>query len=177
VWRPALPGTECSRARAWVSLRLDGQLSSIESVLAGAHLARCADCREFAATATAVTEQLRAAPLETPALSFRPSRRPRRAGHALQAVAAAAVAAIVALSLSTSHRASHPRADLRVLDLKERQLTELDSAGKRQSGGRQQLIAIASASRAALQAPDGRSASLDGAGAGISRGEVAIRRG
>jgi len=54
----------CSRARFWVSLRLDDQLSELESALLDAHLAGCVSCRSFAADATASTAELRAAPLE-----------------------------------------------------------------------------------------------------------------
>ena len=54
----------CSRARFWVSLRLDDQLSELESALLDAHLAGCGSCRSFAADAAVTTAGLRAAPLE-----------------------------------------------------------------------------------------------------------------
>jgi Putative zinc-finger len=55
----------CSRARFWVSLRLDGQLSELEGALLDAHLAGCAACRSFAEVAALATGELRAAPLST----------------------------------------------------------------------------------------------------------------
>jgi predicted anti-sigma-YlaC factor YlaD len=83
----------CERARAWASLRIDGELSELESALLDAHLGRCASCRTFARGATEVAAALRAAPLE------RPARRvlvPRRAGHsALRALQVAAAVAVV----------------------------------------------------------------------------------
>ena len=54
----------CSRARFWVSLRLDDQLSELESALLDAHLASCGSCRSFAVASTLTTGELRAAPLE-----------------------------------------------------------------------------------------------------------------
>jgi len=54
----------CSRARFWVSLRLDDQLSELESALLDAHLAGCIPCRSFAADADVTTAELRTAPLE-----------------------------------------------------------------------------------------------------------------
>jgi hypothetical protein len=52
----------CSRARFWVSLRLDDQLSELEGALLASHLAGCAACRSFAEESHATTGELRAAP-------------------------------------------------------------------------------------------------------------------
>jgi len=54
----------CDRSRAWISLRLDDELSRFEHVLLGAHLALCSDCRKFADDVAWQAESLRAAPLE-----------------------------------------------------------------------------------------------------------------
>jgi hypothetical protein len=54
----------CSRARFWVSLRLDEQLSELESALLDAHLKGCPACRSFSAAAELTTDEVRAAPLE-----------------------------------------------------------------------------------------------------------------
>ena len=54
----------CSRARFWVSLRLDGQLSELEAALLDAHLRGCVSCRSFADASAATTRELRAAQLE-----------------------------------------------------------------------------------------------------------------
>jgi predicted anti-sigma-YlaC factor YlaD len=60
-------GQACARARRWISLRLDGELSELEGALLDAHLAFCVDCRSFADTARATAEALRAGRLpETP---------------------------------------------------------------------------------------------------------------
>lgn len=58
-----LPHT-CDRARAWVSLKLDGELSELEGLMLSSHLARCAACRAFAADAASFTTALRTAELE-----------------------------------------------------------------------------------------------------------------
>jgi putative zinc finger protein len=54
----------CERARAWASLRADGELSELESALLDAHLGRCADCRAFATSAQSMALALRTAHLE-----------------------------------------------------------------------------------------------------------------
>jgi anti-sigma factor RsiW len=54
----------CERARRWSSLRVDGELSELESALLDAHLGRCPACAEFARGAEAVSEALAAAGLE-----------------------------------------------------------------------------------------------------------------
>jgi len=45
---------------------LDAELSALERRLAAAHLARCADCRAFEESLRDFTQELRAAPLESP---------------------------------------------------------------------------------------------------------------
>ena len=45
----------CERARGWVSLSLDGELSEFERALLDAHLGRCAECSVFAADTGAAT--------------------------------------------------------------------------------------------------------------------------
>ena len=51
----------CSRARFWVSLRLDEQLSELEGAMLDAHLAGCAACRAFADASAKTTDELRSA--------------------------------------------------------------------------------------------------------------------
>jgi hypothetical protein len=80
----------CSRARFWVSLRLDDQLSELESALLDAHLAGCAACRSFAADATVTTAELRAAPLARHA-SFAVSVPRRRGARPLMVALTAAL--------------------------------------------------------------------------------------
>lgn len=91
-------GQLCTRARFWASLRVDGELSELEGALLDAHLARCADCREFQAAATGSATLLRTAPLESAAQVTLPARRGSRSGAVLAAAGAAALvgAAILA---------------------------------------------------------------------------------
>jgi len=52
----------CSRFRAAISSRLDGEDPGIEPAHLDAHLARCADCRSYAADAEGLTRSVRVAP-------------------------------------------------------------------------------------------------------------------
>jgi hypothetical protein len=54
----------CERARAWVSLRLDDEISELENALLEGHLRRCAACREFEASVRGTVLALRARPLD-----------------------------------------------------------------------------------------------------------------
>ena len=84
----------CARARFWASLRLDGELSELESALLDAHLARCAACSAVAREFAASTDDLRARPLERVApVTVRHARSPRRVfvGVAIAAVVAVGV--------------------------------------------------------------------------------------
>ena len=83
----------CDRARAWVSLKLDGELSELEGFMLESHLARCEACRAFATDASGFTTVLRTAglePLERPV--WLPARR-RTMRRAVQFGAAAALVA------------------------------------------------------------------------------------
>ena len=130
--RSPIPSDECARASEWASLRLDDQLSDFEEVLLEAHLARCAECRAFAATISGLTYSLRAAELRQPTFAFDPPRSARGRTFALRAVSAAAVVAVVGVSglvslqLSTSRaRPGAPTVERKVIGLKERQMNEL----------------------------------------------------
>src|SRR5215467_4574714 len=54
----------CDRAREWVSLRLDDEISELEDALLEAHLRRCGACREFESSVRGAVLALRARPLE-----------------------------------------------------------------------------------------------------------------
>ena len=54
----------CDRSRAWISLRLDDELSKFEHLLLGAHLTLCRECRRFADDVEWQTQAVRAAVLE-----------------------------------------------------------------------------------------------------------------
>ncbi len=106
-------GHLCERARFWASLRLDGELSEIESALLDAHLARCAGCRELAGGFEASTAALRSAPLARIApIAVDLPRAPHRLLASI-AVAAVIVVGVVAGGLvrgQVSHNAATPRA-------------------------------------------------------------------
>jgi predicted anti-sigma-YlaC factor YlaD len=89
----------CERARQWISLRADGELSEFEHALLGAHLARCAECCAFQLDVSAITRELRAAPLER---LRRPVELPSRRRVSLRGMqVAAAAAAVFAVALGT----------------------------------------------------------------------------
>ncbi|HZQ65050.1 MAG TPA: zf-HC2 domain-containing protein [Gaiellaceae bacterium] len=127
---------ECARATEWVSLRLDRQLSDFEEVLLEAHLARCPECKTFAARMIGATEALRATAHEQPAVRFEAPRRTGGRTGALRAVSAAAAIAVVGLSglvglqLSASHSRPGTTVDLRTIGLKERQMDELSGPAR-----------------------------------------------
>ena len=101
----------CERARAWASLRTDGELSELESALLDAHLGRCDACRTFAARAEQVAGVLRTARLERPVpLVFAP-RRVRHAGlRALQVAAAVVIVVSAGVVAAVSGPSGKPAA-------------------------------------------------------------------
>jgi predicted anti-sigma-YlaC factor YlaD len=93
----------CERAREWASLRLDSELSELESALLDSHLRRCAACADYSAEIGVITAQIRAAELEP---LVRPTVLPLRrrfgwAGGALQAGAASAALIVATVALTT----------------------------------------------------------------------------
>lgn len=72
-----VPNTDCDRAREGASARLDGELGQLDEARLEAHLAVCAECREFAAAISAAAVRMRQTPLEAaPAEVFVAHRRP-----------------------------------------------------------------------------------------------------
>jgi anti-sigma factor RsiW len=102
----AVPRTVvCDRVRAQISLRLDGELSQLESRMLDSHLARCADCRAYEADVTRITNELRAAPFEAmdnPIVI----RRPRRVSALRLQAGVAAALAVAVLGAITQIRAT-----------------------------------------------------------------------
>jgi hypothetical protein len=89
----AAEGQLCARARFWVSLRVDDELSELEAALLDAHLARCGDCCEFALGAEASAAAIRSASyIRHAPLVLDLPRAPRRF------VAAAGIAAVIAVA-------------------------------------------------------------------------------
>ena len=75
----AILSRSCERARSWVSLDLDDELSELEGAMLRAHTARCVPCAQFQSEAVAITHKLRLAPLEPlPAPDCAASAAPRR---------------------------------------------------------------------------------------------------
>jgi predicted anti-sigma-YlaC factor YlaD len=91
----AVLSAECERARLLVSLGLDGELSQVEQASLRAHVGRCAACAEFALDLEALTQELRTAPRERPAVAQVPVRR-RSALRTLHVGAAAAAVVLAA---------------------------------------------------------------------------------
>ena len=83
----------CDRAREWISLQIDGELSELERIVLEAHVARCSECRVFRIDVRGISRELRQAPLERLPRPIVLPRRTRFAGRTLQ-FAAAAVAAV-----------------------------------------------------------------------------------
>jgi anti-sigma factor RsiW len=95
--RPRNNGQLCDRAREWASLRLDCELSELESALLDAHLDRCAECREFADEVDVATQTLRSAQLEPlTAPVVLPTRGVGTGTRAFQAVVASALVLVAA---------------------------------------------------------------------------------
>jgi anti-sigma factor RsiW len=90
----------CERVRAQVSLRVDDELSQLESRMVDAHLARCETCREFEASVLRLTERLRSAPLE-PIPAPVVVRRIGRTWLSRAQVSMAAAVAVAALGITT----------------------------------------------------------------------------
>ena len=90
-------GRDCERTRELVSLALDGALSEVEDAQLAAHARACPACERRAREIRALTEALRAAPLETPTRRFVAPARPRVARRfAARAALAATLAAMAA---------------------------------------------------------------------------------
>jgi predicted anti-sigma-YlaC factor YlaD len=99
----------CERARAWTSLRVDDELSELESALLDAHVGRCASCRAFAADVEAVSRALRAARLARPAPLAVPHA-PRRARRLLSVAAASAAVLAAGAVAAFTGGGSNPEA-------------------------------------------------------------------
>jgi predicted anti-sigma-YlaC factor YlaD len=95
----------CERAAQWISLRLDGELSELETAALDRHLAHCARCDALAAGLAGFTLLLREAPLVEPErrpVPVSPRARKRVArGIGVAAAFASAAAAAVAIVLSS----------------------------------------------------------------------------
>ena len=102
----------CLRAREWVSLRLDGELSELERLLLRRHLARCAHCGAYATQMELTTRLVRAAPAEEPSRRLAPrvstAPRPRVRYRIVIAAAVLAVGAGIGSVVGTGGNGSNP---------------------------------------------------------------------
>lgn len=102
--RPAI----CERARAWVSLRLDDELSDFEDALLASHLRSCAHCREYDELVRGAVVALRSEPLERLEHPVAvPSRRRTILRPTSLARAAALVVAVAGLVTALSTQSAH----------------------------------------------------------------------
>jgi predicted anti-sigma-YlaC factor YlaD len=89
----------CDRARLWVSLALDDELSDFEDRLLDAHLECCPECREYESGVRVATAALRAEPLVANGRQIvLPRQRP--ALGVTRLAASAAAAALVAVGVT-----------------------------------------------------------------------------
>jgi predicted anti-sigma-YlaC factor YlaD len=97
----------CERACRWASLRVDGELSELESALLDDHLGRCRACCAFAQGVEDVAAALAAATLERPAPLALVIPRRRRARPLLQSAAAGTLALAAAVAALVGGMAGH----------------------------------------------------------------------
>jgi predicted anti-sigma-YlaC factor YlaD len=93
------PKAGCERAREWISLDVDEELSELGRARLRAHLARCPACARAARELRALAAMLADAPLEEPVLALELRGR-RRVGLARIYAAAVVVAAAAACALA-----------------------------------------------------------------------------
>jgi predicted anti-sigma-YlaC factor YlaD len=140
----ALQPRNCDRARAWVSLRLDGEISEIEEALLEAHLRTCPTCREFDDDVRGMVLTLRAQPLERVEHPVTVAGRRRlRVRTGAVASVAAVVAAVVGVTAVISTQAekgpaSHTPAKAPVVAPDDQDLAQLRALRVLQLGGRPQ---------------------------------------
>jgi hypothetical protein len=98
----------CDRARAWVSLDLDGGLSTFEKRLLDRHLDGCDDCRGFAEESARFTLTLRTAALVPAHVELELPRRGSVVSSALAGLGAVAAVAAAAVIAFAPHSSSQP---------------------------------------------------------------------
>jgi anti-sigma factor RsiW len=115
----------CERWLRTISLRLDGEVSELESAALDRHLASCARCREASAGTNVLTQLLREAPLvelDRPVFVAAPRRVRKRTVRRAAAGVLVAAGLAAAIAGSTAFRDSgptHPSSALGFRDLDE----------------------------------------------------------
>jgi predicted anti-sigma-YlaC factor YlaD len=102
----------CDRAREWVSLRLDDEISELEDALLEAHVHRCGACREYEATVRGAVLAVRARPLErmNEPIVVAGRRRPMLRPAAVARVAAVVAAVVGVTTVLSTQAAKGPAA-------------------------------------------------------------------
>ena len=102
----------CDRAREWVSLRLDDEISELEDARLEAHLHHCGACREYEATVRGAVLAMRARPLErmNEPIVVAGRRRPMLRPAAVARVAAVAAAVVGVTTVLSTQAAKGPAA-------------------------------------------------------------------
>ena len=133
----------CDRAREWVSLRLDDEISELEDALLEAHLHRCGACREYEATVRGAVLALRARPLErmnepiVVAGRRRPMLRPAAVARVAAVVAAVVGVTTVLSTQAAKGPAAHGSSSIPVASVPDNQdLKQLRKLRVLQLGGR-----------------------------------------
>jgi hypothetical protein len=143
----------CERARSWISLREDEELSEFECALLDAHLARCTACAGFAADVASTTLVLRAEPLEALGRPIQlPQRRRRHVGFSTRAAASAAAVLVTVggAFAALSHTGPQPR-----LYQQSSRLTGNEDLALRQMLHRRQLTAVFQENKVKIVHPKG----------------------
>lgn len=134
----------CDRARLWVSLALDGELSEFERRLLEAHLDRCAGCKEYDSGVRAATAALRAEPLAAVERQIALPRQRQGLG-VMRLTASAAAAALVAVGVTgffaVTGQNQRPRLLERVGNVQDTEAADLRALRRVQIAGQRQPIA------------------------------------
>jgi predicted anti-sigma-YlaC factor YlaD len=122
--------TACERARQWISLELDGELSELEQAALARHLDGCRSCRAVSACVGGFTWMLREQPLtslERHVVVARPrSNRSMLAWRVAAALAASAAAGTLTGVLVLPHRNRHVSSALAFQSVAQQQRFALD---------------------------------------------------
>jgi anti-sigma factor RsiW len=147
----------CERAREWASADADGELSSFERVLLGAHMADCSSCREYHTAISSISRALRTAPLEQLERPIEIGSLPRRLRLRLAPAAAAMAVAAVGLGsiLASSELRSGSVGTPAQADRVTSALAAVDTMDLRTAQARERVAAKTAARTSRVRAPLG----------------------
>jgi predicted anti-sigma-YlaC factor YlaD len=147
-----VPPTDCMRAREAASLRLDGELSELDTVRLGVHLQDCPACRAYAREIEAVTLELRSAALEQPRgeiFVLRPKRVPAMRMQAAAVAAVGIIAAVGGTSFAIGRVVGNEGGTTRTAT------SSVDAASARADSTRQHVLAMLHGIRPAVNVGSG----------------------